>query len=38
MYDERNSAFQKGGKGYLAYEETRNALHEPERLERCSWQ
>ena len=38
VYDERNPAFQKGGKGYKAYYETRNALHEPERLKRCSWQ
>lgn len=38
VYDERNPAFQKGGKGYAAYEETRNALHERERLRSCSWQ
>lgn len=38
VYDERNPAFQAGGKGYTAYEETRNALHEPERLKKCSWQ
>ena len=38
VYDERNPAFQKGGKGYAAYEETRNALLEPDRLKRCSWQ
>jgi hypothetical protein len=38
VYDERNPAFQKGGKGYEAYEETRNALLEPDRLKRCSWQ
>jgi hypothetical protein len=36
--DERNPAFQKGGKGNIAYEETRNALLEPDRLKRCSWQ
>jgi hypothetical protein len=36
--DERNPAFQKGGKGHIAYEETRNALHEPGRLRKCSWQ
>jgi len=34
VHDERNPAFQAGGKGYTAYEETRNALHEPERLKR----
>ena len=38
VYDERNPAFQKGGKGYAAYEETRNALLEPDRLKKCSWQ
>jgi hypothetical protein len=38
VYDERNPAFQEGGKGYAAYEETRNALREPERLRRYSWQ
>jgi hypothetical protein len=38
VYDERNPAFQKGGKGHIAYEETRNALLEPDRLKRCSWQ
>lgn len=38
MYDERNPAFQKGGKGDIAYEETRDALLEPDRLKRCSWQ
>lgn len=38
VYDERNPAFQKGGKGYEAYEDTRNALRESERLKKCSWQ
>jgi hypothetical protein len=38
VYDERNPAFQKGGKGYEAYKETWNALREPDRLKRCSWQ
>jgi hypothetical protein len=38
VYDERNPAFQESGKGYVAYEETRNALRDPERLKRCSWQ
>jgi hypothetical protein len=38
VYDERNPAFQKGGKGDAAYVETRNALREPDRLKRCSWQ
>ena len=38
VYEERNPAFQKGGKGYEAYEETRNALLEPDRMKKCSWQ
>ena len=38
VYDERNPAFQKDGKGNIAYEETKNALREPKRLRRCSWQ
>ena len=38
VYDERNPAFQKGGKGFVAYEVTRDALLEPEKLRKCSWQ
>jgi hypothetical protein len=38
MYDERNPAFQGGGKGDVAYEETRTTLLEPDRLKKCSWQ
>lgn len=38
VYDDRNPAFQKGGRGYAAYEETRCALRDRERLKRCSWQ
>ena len=38
VYDDRNPAFQKGGRGYVAYGDTKNALHEPEQLKRCSWQ
>ena len=38
VYDERNPAFQKGGKGYTAFEDTREALHEPQLLRKCSWQ
>ena len=38
IYDERNPAFQQGGKGLLAYTETRKALHEPTMLRKCSWQ
>lgn len=38
VYDDRNPAFQKGGKGYRAYIETRAALKEPGILRKCSWQ
>jgi hypothetical protein len=38
VYDERNPAFQEGGKGDAAYVETRNALLESDRLKKCSWQ
>ena len=38
IYDERNPAFQKGGRGYTAFENTREALHEPQLLRKCSWQ
>ncbi|MGA7106008.1 MAG: hypothetical protein WBX49_11760 [Candidatus Deferrimicrobiaceae bacterium] len=38
VYDERNLAFQEGGKVYAAFEATRSALLEPKRLRKCSWQ
>jgi len=38
IYDERNPAFQKGGAGYTAFENTKEALHEPQLLRKCSWQ
>lgn len=38
VYDERNPAFQEGGKGHIAYEETRGALLEPNMMKKCSWQ
>jgi hypothetical protein len=38
IYDDRNPAFQKGGNGFIAYEETRSALLEPTMLRKCSWQ
>jgi len=38
IYDERNPAFQKGGRGYIAFEDTRKALKEPHLLRKCSWQ
>jgi hypothetical protein len=38
IYDERNPAFQKGGKGFTAFTVTRQALLEPAMLRKCSWQ
>lgn len=38
VYDERNPAFRPGGKGYQAFEETREALRDPRMLRKCSWQ
>jgi hypothetical protein len=38
IYDERNPAFQPGGKGFNAYSETKEALIEPNMLRKCSWQ
>lgn len=38
IYDERNPEFQKDGGGYVAFEETRQALREPETIRKCSWQ
>jgi len=38
IYDNRNPAFQNGGDGTLAYNETRDALREPMMLRKCSWQ
>jgi hypothetical protein len=38
IYDERNPAFQQGGKGMIAYTETRTALQETTMLRKCSWQ
>jgi hypothetical protein len=38
IYDERNPAFQRGGKGLVAYLETQKALREPRMLRKCSWQ
>ena len=34
----RNPAFQAGGHCLAAYEETRQALQQPSRLLKCSWQ
>ena len=38
IYDERNPAFQEGGKGFRAFAATRLALREPAMLRKCSWQ
>ena len=38
IYDERNPAFQEGGKGWIAFTETRQGLREPTMLRKCSWQ
>ena len=38
IYDERNPAFQEGGKGFIAFAETRKALRVPTMLRKCSWQ
>ena len=38
IYDERNPAFQMGGRGFTAYEETRAALKVPSLIRKCSWQ
>ena len=38
IYDERNPAFQQGGNGFTAFEQTRNALKVPGLLRKCSWQ
>ncbi len=38
IYDERNPAFQRGGKGFIAFEETRKTLKEASLLKKCSWQ
>lgn len=38
LYDSRNPAFDIDGDGYLAYQDTREALRDPSLLRRCSWQ
>jgi hypothetical protein len=38
FYDERNPSFQEGGKGSIAYNDTKLALWEPTMLRKCSWQ
>lgn len=38
IYDERNPAFQTGGYGFTAFEETQQALKVPSLLKKCSWQ
>jgi hypothetical protein len=38
LYDERNPAFQRKGKGFVSIEEIKNVLYVPELLKTCSWQ
>jgi hypothetical protein len=38
LFDDRNPAFQPDGSGYLAFSAVRDALWEPCRLQRLSWQ
>ena len=38
IYDERNPEFQKGERGFEAYESTREGLRYPALLRKCSWQ
>jgi hypothetical protein len=38
IYDERNPAFNIGGKGLKAFNETKKALKNPTMLRKCSWQ
>jgi len=38
IYDERNPAFQEGGCGWAAVEETQQALKDSRLLRKCSWQ
>ncbi len=38
LYDARNPAFQPGGAGYAAFFQIRAMLHEPAKLQRCTWQ
>ena len=38
IFDERNPAFQQGGNGFIAFEQTRNAAKVSGILRKCSWQ
>lgn len=38
LYDERNPAFQPGGKGMVAWEQVKAALRNPALLQKCTWQ
>ncbi len=38
IYDERNPAFQNDGHGFVAFEDTRDALKDSSVLRKCSWQ
>ena len=38
IYDERNPAFQKGGKGFTSIKETQQSLKYSHLIRACSWQ
>ncbi len=38
LYDDRNPAFQEGGKGRIAYKNVKTALKESRLLQECTWQ
>ena len=38
LYDDRNPAFQEGGKGRTAWNSVRAALKKPSLMQRCTWQ
>lgn len=38
VYDERNPAFQEGGSGATAFQETKQSLINPTLIRKCSWQ
>lgn len=38
MFDNRNPAWLVGGKGHTAFQQVRQSLREPHRLQMCSWQ
>jgi hypothetical protein len=38
LYDDRNPAFQEGGKGMAAWNNVRAALKKPSLMQKCTWQ